>query len=171
MYLDKAGIEIIDGMEDLVSICEACIASLKRNHRPKFSVVNDLDFGTPFAYLPDPSIAEECLFAGIRARCYILKLTSHAVGPPATQQRAIKGHVICFHQNVKQIVTSLPHSTEDLVDIIQVAFLGSNTTQAVILEQLKKCKLLQVRQHVVRAWLKMLVEYHPGYKVMQINEG
>lgn len=173
-HLDPSGIEI-EEMPDgtsrcWVHLCKPCLDALRRAKMPKFALANDLDFGTPSSYLPEPSIAEQCLFATVRARCFILKLTSHQVGPPETTQRAIKGHVICFPQPVQRIFNSLPHEAIDLLDVIQIIYLGSDSSREAVRAKLKRCKLLTVRRRVVHQWLKFLRDHNRFYTNVEINE-
>ncbi len=171
--LDPVGIELEDQLDgttlEQLTLCQPCFSSLQKRNRLKFALINNFDFETPFSHLLELTIAEECLVVWCRAHCYIFKLTSRSVGPPETMQRALKGHVICFLQNVTKIFEALPHSPIDLVDNIQVIFLGYNTFKAAVQEQLKKCKLLNVRCQVVFLWLQMLQQFHRMYKDVHIN--
>lgn len=79
---------------------------------------------------------------------FVLKLTLHNVEPPSTQQCALKEQVICFPQNTDKIFQVLLHSVVDLVDIIQMVFLASNTLLTTIREGMKTCRLLEVCKRV-----------------------
>jgi hypothetical protein len=157
------------GRTEVAHVCSECLTALTKGKMPKYALANELDFGYVFAQLPVPTIVEECLFALCKARMYILKLTSHSVGPPSTQQRALKGHVICFPQKTEKIFHALPHSVTDLVDSIQVVFLGGNTSLNAIRERMKRCKLLEVRKRVIEVWLEMLCRDNHFYSGVHID--
>lgn len=153
-----------------MNICHQCIEFLRLGKLPKLSIANEFDFGSVPSWLPVLTIVEECLIVLCRARFYILKLSSHSVGPPSTAQSALKGHCICFTQDTEKIFNALPHSTADLGDVLQIVFLSVNTSASAIHERMKRCKILTVQRGAVKVWLEFLCQNNHYYTNVKIND-
>lgn len=98
-------------------------------------------------------------------------MAEYAVGPPETMQRVLKGHILAFPQNTQSVAsTILPLQTNQLVDVVKIVFMGSNSSEIAMREALKKCKVLTVRCSVITAWLIELVQHNPRYNDIVISQ-
>ena len=148
-----------------VRVCRSCKTSLSNSKLPLTAIANGLDFGILPLGLPLLDFAEEMLIARVRVRSLIVKLIHSKIGGTC-RQRKIRGHVISFPQNTHTVAEMLPITAQQLVDTIQIVFIGSDTAEEAVAKAIKKAKPLTVRRSVVYMWLCFLVQNNPFYKGM-----
>jgi len=158
-----------------VQVCASCRVLLAKGEAPPLSLAR-LPVGMRPPELSGLTIPEEMLIARVRVKAYIIRL--RAIGDPTTRQRGLRGHCVCFRQDVAVNVTRLPASLDSLVDVIKVIFVGAGkptdaqlrkVLQVLLIPARVSCSLCmwclcaQVRRQKVRDALMFLMDNAPGY--------
>jgi ATP-dependent DNA helicase PIF1 len=123
-----------------------------------FSAENHLDFGDVPDFLPPLTQVEEQLIARVHVHVDVCLFRG--------QQYKYKGHVINFLRDVGKICNQLPLLPRDL-DII-ILRPANARNQPHVVRQFRRN--FYVSQSKVRTWLQFLVQNHPGYRDVHINE-
>ena len=159
LLLHKKGVD-----EDLmVNCCLRCLSSLKKEKLPAFSIANNLQIGETPLVLSSLTLPEKLLISVYRPKIYVI--TFRSVAGPGTAQRGLKGNTITFPQDIVKIAQTLPSDTNVLADIIKVVFIGSGVPSKNTLK-----KVLTVRREKRFDALAYLVEHHPLYTNVKINQ-
>jgi hypothetical protein len=105
-------------------MCHECWLAVSKGKISKFSPANSMWVGDVPDQLKGLTIPEQKLISLYRHNSCIIKLHSPSHSP-TTAQPALKGNCITFPQNLSNIATSLPLSTNELSASIKIIFIGS----------------------------------------------
>ncbi|KAJ7615408.1 hypothetical protein FB45DRAFT_758031 [Roridomyces roridus] len=109
------------------------------------------------------------MLARCRSKCWIIQLKEENQGVVvASNQRAMKGHVIVYPQQPSKVAESLPPSVENITAPVCVLFIGSSPPTPEWLRD--HAKPLAVNAGRVRRALQWLKVHNPLYKDVTINE-
>jgi hypothetical protein len=150
-----------------VAVCPACLASLKRQHVPKESLVR-VDTGL-IPRSPDPKLdlaplrmLEERLVSVIRTlgkMVYLIKPDVAPNLPPQCRQQCSKGHVIAFpNVDPQHMAEVLLMPLNELPDMLQVVFLFTASNLDDLLKMASQCKAICVRGPEVLKWIVHLCQ-------------
>ncbi len=142
-------------------ICKRCHLKddKKRSDEPFFySSENHLDFGDVPNYLPVLEPAEEMLIARVHVAVNVFTVRG--------QQYKYRGHVVHFLRNVGKVYNQLPLLPQDL-DIVILRPIGTITNPEMNRQFRRR---FRIRRFVVAQWLEFLIQNHPGYRDLQLNQ-
>jgi hypothetical protein len=123
-----------------------------------FSRENALDFGAVPSHLPELSQVEEMLIARVHVHVQVFQYRG--------QQYKYSGHVINFLRDVGSVYSQLPLLPADL-DVV-ILRPRNATDRPHFVRQFSR--QFRVRQNHVRTWLRYLIEHHPGYRDVEVDE-
>ena len=112
-----AGIHM-GALEPFITLCKHCERYITQGKLPRFALANNLWQGPTTPDLPEPTLAEQFLFA--RERCKLCVITLTEVAGPGTGQRAFKPHCIFFPTDIAATTKLLPFAVGSLADCIKV---------------------------------------------------
>ena len=153
LILHPKGVSVSPTGVPSVSLCLYCARKLRKNQLPSVATANMLFVGEVPDVLKGLTIPEQTIIALVRPKLTILKLGMG--GDPLARQRAIKGNVISFSQNVSSIddrVRQLPPHCSTMLSDLKVVFTG-----AVASHRADVSRILRVRPSVVLdalSWLR-----------------
>ena len=120
LLLDAHGIMDQDGQR-VFCVCKECELALRKNRLPPHALANNLCLGETPEDLKDLTPIEMALISPRRTKMNLIVLKM--IEGPGTGQRAMRGHVTVFPQDLKGIVDQvLPLRVADVKDTIQVVF-------------------------------------------------
>ncbi|KAF8331666.1 uncharacterized protein EI90DRAFT_3196614, partial [Cantharellus anzutake] len=114
-----------------MGVCYECLASLKRNKKPLFSLMNGLWVGDIPDEIADLTIPEQMLLALVYPHCFMFKM--HPVNSrgidPDSMQRGMVGNVMSYDMDTGEIIDMLegrkmPRRTQILSSVITMTYLG-----------------------------------------------
>jgi hypothetical protein len=159
--LDSCGVQ-----EGLVTLCNGCEVSLRKNRVPSLSASNYVNTTLCQAYpveLEGLTYIEECVIALAHPIGAIIKLTSGGKSS-GIEYRGSRGHFVTFKQDPSQLLTILPSSPLHLYKHVTISWAGVSKPTPENL--LAFCRIEKAR--VLRALL-WLVDNNPLYKNIQID--
>jgi hypothetical protein len=149
-------------------MCKKCHDSIVKDDVSEDSVSNGFDFGEIPTELSDLTLLEQILISRIRVRYTIVKLQMSTIKHGDMLQKAIRGNVIAFPQNVDEIhqAVELPCSIEDVPSLIKIILVG-NVAQRQRYDLMSKFG--KVRRDVVLRAINWKIHNDPHYADVQVN--
>ena len=147
-------------------ICKQCENYLSRRIVPMFSVAK-LDLGLlSRVFEHDLYPIEKLLVSRHRPLAVTLKLSCGGSG-----HDGIIGHMITFaHRGPESFLSVLPTIDNDLINRIQVTFVGRRGMPEDVATFLRHCPAATVRPSIVIQYLRLMTEVNPGYGDLEIND-
>ena len=145
-------------------VCHECWLAISKGKISKFSPANGIWIGDVPDELKGLTIPEQKLISLYRHNSCIIKLHSpwHS---PSTAQPALKGNCITFPQNVSNIATSLPLSSNELAASIKIIFIGASKPSRHHLR-----KVLTVRRQRILDALNWLKSHNTLYSHISLDK-
>ena len=152
------------------TVCNDCLASLKKNEIPKLSIANGIDFGDYNRIgLTKPNTFELSIIGIVTAYFNIIKLTSNKGRSDYTNVKFL-GHLICFKTTAPEVSYDLL-SFQRLQKLIKLHFIvGANEIDE-LMERSRGSAHLQGRSFVVLQWLRILGKVNRLYRNIPSTRG
>ena len=145
-------------------VCHECWLAISKAKISKFSPANEIWIGDVQDQLKGLTIPEQKLISLYRHNSCIIKLHSPWYSP-STAQPALKGNCITFPQNVSNIATSLPLSSNELAAPIKIIFIGASRPSRHHLR-----KILTVRRQRILDALNWLKSHNTLYSHISLDK-
>ncbi|KAF8313902.1 uncharacterized protein EI90DRAFT_2948963 [Cantharellus anzutake] len=167
----KAAIRETEEGARYMGVCYECLASLKRNKMPLFSLTNGLWVGDIPDEIADLTIPEQMLLALVYPHCFVFKM--HPVNSrgidPDSMQRGMVGNVTSYDMDTGEIIDMLegrkmPRRTRILSSVIAVTYLGRGHLPKHWLKS-----TFRVRRRKVLLALQWLIANNPLYAGFEVD--
>lgn len=157
-------------------ICDECFSHLSKatpNTVPPLSLANNMWIGPVPECVARLSFSETLLVSLVNPHVFVFKLfpKTNLHIEPDEQQRAMRGHVISYENDVQGVSSMvegdmLPRHPSTLSSLVRVTFIGRGKPT---LDSLKS--LFQVRRALVLEVLQFFHANNPYYRTLRINHG
>ena len=155
LTLDPRSLTFTDNAS-ILAMCVTCYATVTTGKPLHVAPANHLR-PIPEA-LQGLTIAEEKLISRVRVHVNVIKLTGGRIrSDPATAQSGLRGHCICFPQDLTAALDVLPMDPQFLAEDIKVVFIGSRRPDC------DKMRLMFVRRQKIATALAWLQLNNPWY--------
>jgi hypothetical protein len=180
LALDRSAVHVNTKGLCLLNSCKGCHRSLMENEKlPALAIANSMILGQVPQELRDLTVVEEALIARRRAKMWVVHLRgdsqtsdSDELGVPGVtssgmEQKGLRGHVVVYNVEPKNLAASLPPSLDDASVPICIVFVGNKEPTKEWLMQ--KAKPLIICTEKVRAALVWLKANNPLYRDIVVN--
>ena len=136
-----------------IFLCKQCNGSLTRNVVPLNALKNNMDFRAIPDELQGLTFVEEMLIARCRVRSCLIKLQFKGQTNVMLSQRALRGNIISFPQNVDEITQHLTlPSLDTLQNDIQILFVGCTKNSEIRARARPLCSVNRARVARALEW-------------------